>query len=64
MINIERGKFKFVDFHSKVENKRVIITWTPKGRNVPPELKGEIFEVGEYYKGKYLWNFSQLDKYL
>jgi len=64
LINIERGKFKFVDFHSNIENKLLIITWTPKGRDVPPELKGETFEVGEYYKGKYHCNFSQLDKYL
>ena len=64
LINIERRVFKFVDFHWRSDDSETIITWTPKGKNVPLELRGENFTVGKYYKGEYRWNFSELDEYL
>jgi len=57
-----RGKFKFVDFHWQAEDKQANIVWTPKGKDVPEELKGKSFSVGIYSKGEYSWNFSELDE--
>jgi hypothetical protein len=64
LIWIGRGTFKFVDFHWRSDDSEIIITWAPKGRSVPLELRGETFKVGKYYKGEYTWNFSELGNYM
>jgi len=64
LISVERGKFELVDFHWPAEDSQVIITWIPKGKDVPQELRGKVFKIGKYYKGEYSWDFSELDKYL
>lgn len=62
LMSTGRGQFEFVGFHWQAKDTR--ITWTPKGKDVPKELKGETFTVGIYRKGEYRWNFSELDEYL
>lgn len=59
-----RGEFEFVGVYW--QGKDTKITWTPKGKDVPKELKakGEPFTVGIYRKSEYSWNFSELDEYL
>ena len=64
LMRVGRGKFKFVDFHWQAKDRQEKITWTPKGKDLPKELKGKTFAVGIYHKGEYSWNFSELDEYL
>jgi len=64
LIGIRRGEFEFVDFHWPAPDRPEKITWTPKGKDVPDDLKGETFTVGIYSKGEYSWNFSKLHEYL
>jgi hypothetical protein len=64
LVRIHTGKYEFVDFHWPAEERIEKITWSPKGRNVPPELKGSCFIVGEYFKGKHNWDFREIENYL
>jgi hypothetical protein len=59
-MSVEKGMFRFVDFHWQAKDDQVNITWTPKGKDVPEELKGKLFSLGVYHEGKYSWNFSEL----
>jgi hypothetical protein len=63
LMRIGRGEFEFVGFHWQARDRQERITWTPKGKDVPKELKGQTFAVGIYHKGEYSWNFSELDEY-
>ncbi|MBU4582663.1 MAG: hypothetical protein KKH02_09690 [Proteobacteria bacterium] len=54
-----RSEFEYVDF-SVSSDKHVPIIWNPKGKNVPPQLSGRQFCVGQYYHGTYNWDFSEL----
>lgn len=56
----DRGKFKFVGFDWTGDDRRVDIKWTPKGKDVPLELRGRTFTVGTYHNGIYSWNFKDL----
>lgn len=60
LMSVEKGMFRFVDFQWQAKDDHVDITWTPKGKDVPEELKGKFFSVGMYHKGEYSWNFSDL----
>jgi hypothetical protein len=64
LIGSGRGEFEFVGFHWQAKDREEKIRWTPKGKDVPKELKGKTFTVGIYRKGEYSWNFSELDEYL
>lgn len=54
-----RGNYEFVDFFADTKSPEQII-WKPKGKNVPKQLAGKQFRVGQYYRGAYKWNFVEL----
>lgn len=64
LIRVKRGRFEFVDFHWPAEDREVTITWAPRGRCVPEELRNNTFTVGIYHKGEYRWDFTELEEYL
>ena len=59
----EKGRFKYVgcNWINDVVEK---ITWAPQGKHVPLELRGNIFNVGIYQRGRYKWDFSELNEFL
>ena len=56
LLSLERGKYKFVDFNW-LNDRQEIITWRIKGVEKP-------FKVGFYQKGRYAWDFTELEEYL
>ena len=56
LLYIQRGMYEFVDFIWNNDNN-IKITWSPNGSD---ELENRTFTVGNYRKGKYEWDFSEL----
>jgi hypothetical protein len=54
-----RNHFEFLDFIAR-SGHPIPIMWMPKGKNVPRQLSGRKFCVGQYVQSRYIWDFSEL----
>lgn len=64
LLRIGQGLYEFVDTQWPGDGRRINVEWDPKGRDVPKDLNGLIFNVGEYVAGRYEWDFTGLDPFL